>query len=127
MKSYSIDLREKVIEFITQGNTQKAAAEVFNLNKSTVNRWWIRHEKEGHIRPRKNLGKKPTVTEEAFKIYIAKNPNFTTEEMGRHFNISSPGAFYWLKKFGFSYKKKLSPMWRQAKKNGISTRKISKE
>jgi transposase len=106
MQAYSIDLRQKVIEFIAQGNTQKLAANIFNLNKATVNRWWIRYKTEGHIRPRINLGKKPKVTEEEFKIYISQNLNFTTVEMGRYFNISSPGAFYWLRKFGFSYKKK---------------------
>lgn len=39
MQAYSIDLRKKVIEFIEQGNTQKLACEIFNLNKATVNRW----------------------------------------------------------------------------------------
>jgi len=126
MQAYSIDLRQKVIEFITQGNTQKLATQIFNLNKATVNRWWLRHKKEGHIRPRINLGKKPKVTEEEFKIYIAQNLNFTTADMGRYFNISSPGAFYWLRKFGFSYKKKPSPIWKQTKQSGTSTRKISK-
>jgi len=104
-KHHSIDLRQKVIEFIAQGNTQKLATKIFNLNKATVNRWWIRHKTEGHIRPRINLGKKPKVTEEEFKIYITQNINFTTGDMGRYFNISSPGALYWLRKFGFSYKK----------------------
>jgi transposase len=122
MQAYSIDLRRKVIEFITRGNTQKLATQTFNLNKATVNRWWLRHKKEGHIRPRKNLGKKPKVTKEEFEIYITQNPNFTTAEMGRYFNISSPGAFYWLRKFGFSYKKKPSHIWKLIKTSEISTK-----
>lgn len=117
MQAYSIDLRQKVIKFIIDGNTQKSATEVFNLNKATVNRWWLRYKKEGHVRPRKNLGSKPKVTEEEFKIFIAQNPNFTTIDMGKYFNISATGACYWLKKFGFSYKKKSSPMWKQTKLN----------
>ena len=123
MQSYSIDLRQKVIEFIAQGNTQKLATKIFNLNKSTVNRWWIRHKTEGHIMPRRNLGKKPKVTQEEFRIYIDKNPNFTTADMGRYFSISSPGTLYWLRKFGFSYKKKAFPMWRQIKKSETDTKK----
>jgi len=116
MQAYSIDLRKKVIEFIAQGNTQKLATQVFNLNKATVNRWCLRYKKEGHIAPRKNLGKKAKVTKEDFEIYISQNPNFTTADMGKYFNISSPGALYWLRKFGFSYKKKSFPTWRQMKK-----------
>lgn len=118
-----MDLRQKVIEFITQGNTQKLATQVFNLNKATVNRWWLRHKKEGHVRPHKNLGKTPKVTMDAFEIFITQNLNFTTAYMGKYFNISSAGAFYWLRKFGFSYKKKPFPIWKQIKISEISTRK----
>ena len=107
MRAYSIDLRQKVIEFIKQGKTQKSAAKIFNLNKATVNRWWLRHKREGHILPRKNLGKKASVSKVEFESYVRSNPTFTTADMGKHFNISSPGALYYLKKFGFSYKKKL--------------------
>lgn len=123
MQAYSTDLRKKVIEFITQGNTQKLGAQIFNLNKATVNRWWLRHKKEGHINPRKNLGKKPKVTKEDFEIYISQNLNFTTADMGKYFNISSPGAFYWLRKFGFSYKKKPSPIWKQTNRSEMRTKK----
>lgn len=107
MQAYSIDLREKVIEFISKGNTQRLATKIFNLNKATVNRWWRRHIEEGHINPRKNLGKKPKVMEEEFKLYITQNSNFTTAEIGKHFGMSAPGALYWLRKLGFSYKKNL--------------------
>ncbi len=58
MQAYSIDLRQKVIECVKQGNTQKSAAKILGLNKATVNRWCLRHKQEGHIRARKNLGKK---------------------------------------------------------------------
>lgn len=107
MQAYSIDLRQKVIEFVKQGNTQKSAAKIFNLNKATVNRRCLRHKNEGHIRPRKNLGKKASVSKVEFEGYVRANPNFTTADMGKYFNISSPGALYYLRKFGFSYKKNL--------------------
>ena len=123
MQAYSIDLRKKVIEFIEQDKTQKLATQIFNLNKATVNRWWLRHKKEGHINPRKNVGKKPKVRKEDFEIYIFQNPNFTTAEMGKHFGMSSPGALYWLRKLGFSYKKKPLAMWKQSKRREIFTKK----
>ena len=126
MEAYSTDLRKKVIKFIEQGNTQKQAAEVFNLNKATVNRWWLRNKREGHVSPRKNMGKKPKVSKEEFEIYVAQNDDFTTAEMGKYFNITSAGALYWLKKFGYSYKKKAIPTWKQAKKREIITKKALK-
>ncbi len=48
------------------------------------------------------------MSKEALEFYVSQNLNFTTADMGKYFNISSPGAWYWLRKFGFSYKKSLT-------------------
>ena len=63
---------------------------------------------------------------EDFEIYISQNQNFTTADMGKYFNISSAGALYWLRKFGFSYKKNPSPMWKQTKRSEMPTKKSYK-
>jgi len=121
---YSIDLRDRVIKFIESGNTQKIASKVFDLNPSTINRWWLRYKKEGHYTPRVRLGKKPRINAEEIEIYIKSNPNFKTCEMGKHFGMTASGAFYWLKKLGFSYKKKPLPMWKLSKTNEINIKKL---
>jgi transposase len=43
---YSLDLRKKVIDYISQGNTQKQASQVFGIHKNTINRWCVRNRKE---------------------------------------------------------------------------------
>ncbi len=121
---YSLDLRERVIKFIESGNSQKAAAELYQLNPSTINRWWLRYKREGHYSPRVRLGKKPRVNIEQLKLYIASTPNFKTSDMGSHFGMSASGAFYWLKQLGFSYKKKTSPTWKLIKKSEINIKKL---
>ena len=102
---YSLDLRERVIKFIVEGNTQTMAAKVFTLNLSTVSRWYLRHRKEGYCNPRKRLEAKSKIDKESLKSYIAKNPNATLQEVSREYGISLWGIYYWLKKLGFSYKK----------------------
>jgi transposase len=102
---YSLDLRERVIKFIVEGNTQTMAAKVFTLNLSTVSRWYLCHRKEGYCNPRKRLGAKSKIDKESLKSYIAKNPNATLQEVSREYGISLWGIYYWLKKLGFSYKK----------------------
>jgi transposase len=76
MRAYSIDLRKKVISFIKSGKSQKLATELFNLNKATVNRWWLRYKKEGQVNPRKNLGSNPKVDIMLLIKYIENNPEF---------------------------------------------------
>lgn len=118
--SYSIDLREKVINFLEMGNTQRETSKVFNLSKTTINKWYLRYKNEGHYLPRKHLGAKPKIIKENFSNYVMHNLNATSEDIGKAFGISSSGARYWLRAIGFSYKKKPSPMWRRIKKSGVN-------
>lgn len=120
---YSLDLREKVIKYLKLGNTQKSAAKLFSLNDSTVNRWWLRYKNEGNYAPRKRLGRAPRVSLSSVKSYIKVNPDFKSADMGKHFGMTAAGACYWLKKLGFSYKKKTLPMWKQTKKSEKGTKK----
>jgi transposase len=114
---YSLDLRKKVISYLESGKTQKSASEIFDLNESTVSRWWLRYKKEKHYAPRKRIGRAPRLSLPEVIKYIKCNPNFKTLEMGEHFGMTAGGALYWLKKLGFSYKKKTLPMWKLVKKS----------
>ena len=115
---YSLDLRQKVIEYVKKGGSQISAAKIFSINKNTVNSWWLRYCSEGHVNPRVRVGAKPSIAREEFISFVKANPNLDAEEIGAHFGISKTGAWYWLKKFGFSYKKKPIPTWKLMKKGG---------
>ena len=66
-----------------------------------------RYKLEGHDVSRKVGGKKERIREQEVATYVKNNSDKTLEEMGKHFGISGPGALYWLRKLGYSYKKKL--------------------
>jgi len=119
---YSLDLRDKVIKYLQLGNSQQSASKLFMLDPSTVNRWWLRYKREGNFLPRKRHGREPRVSLSSLKTYIATYPHFTSEDMGKYFGMTSGGAYYWLKKLGYSYKKKTLPMWRQMNKKEETTK-----
>jgi transposase len=121
---YSIDLREKVIKYIESGKKQKAAAEVFSINISTVNKWWLRYRKEGHFLPRKRKGAVSKIDKEELIKYITVTPNARLSDMSKKFGISIWGIYYWLGKLGYSYKKKPSPMWKLMNSNERTTKKL---
>ncbi len=123
---YSLDLRKKVIEYIESGKSQHSAVSLFQLNPSTISRWWLRYKDEGHYYPRIRPGKKPKVSFAELERYIEKHPNFKTSDMGKYFGMTGVGALYWLKKLGFSYKKKPSPMWKQVTPEEMNISKKSK-
>ena len=120
MQAYSIDLRIKVISYIKKGNSQKLATEVFNLNKATVNRWWLRYKQEGHVKPRENKGRKAKIDRAELKRYVESQPNSMLRDIGLKFKVSANSVHKCLKKLGFSYKKKPSPMWKQTKRSVLS-------
>lgn len=122
MQAYSIDLRKKVIKFIEEGNSQQSATKIFSLNKATVNRWCQRYKKEGHVNPRINLGSKPKIDKFELKRYVDANPDSRLYDMSLKFKVSVNAIHRWLKKLGYSYKKKPLPMWKQARKSELSTK-----
>ena len=85
--------------------------------------WYKRYKSEGNYLSRRVGGKKGRISEQAVVTYVKNNPNFILSDMGKHFGMSAPGALYWLRKLGFSYKKKPLPMWKLVKKNEPHTKK----
>jgi transposase len=114
---YSIDLRKKVIEYIKKRNSQKSASKIFGIHKNTINRWCIRYKTEGILAPKIRLGFKSKVNKKELEEFVKNNPNTKLSEAGIKFGISAWQVGRILKKLGFSYKKKPSPMWKQVKKS----------
>ena len=104
---YSIDLRKKVIQYLESGKSQRLTSKTFDLNPSTISRWWLRYKTEGVYTPKARPGKLPRVSLGSIKSYIESNPDFKSSELGEYFGMTGAGALYWLKKLGFSYKKRL--------------------
>ena len=122
-KQYSLDLRERVIEYIKLGNSQQTSAKIFMVSKSSVSRWWIRYEKEGIIKPKPRLGSKGKIDPNQLKSYVENNEDKTLAEIAVVFKVSICSVYKRLKKLGYSYKKKPSPMWKQTKKSEINIKK----
>jgi transposase len=123
---YSVDLRERVIEYIKLGNDQKTSAKIFMVSKSSVSRWWIQYQKEGAIKPKARLGSKGKIDPNQLKMYVENNGDKTLAEIAIIFNASICSVYRRLKKLGFSYKKKPSPMWKPVKKSESNTKKKSR-
>ena len=106
MQAYSIDLRKRVRKFIEEGNSQQSATKIYNLNKATANRWWQRYKKEGHVNPRMNLGRKAKIDKAELKKYVDAHPDSRLCDISLKFMVSINAIHRWLKKLGYSYKKK---------------------
>ncbi len=104
---YSKDLRKKVISYIEKGNSQRAAAKIFDIHKNTISRWNVRKRKEGTILAKARVGFKSKVDKQKLANFVKNNPNMRLQDIGKEFGIARSKTGRILKQLGFSYKKNL--------------------
>jgi transposase len=103
---YSLQLREKALESIANGNSQAEVSRIFGINRTTIYRWSLLKEKTNNLNPRINHNiKKKKMDIERLKEYIKTNYSETLKEMARNFNVSYVDIWYHLKKLGYVIKK----------------------
>ncbi|MFK8040302.1 MAG: IS630 transposase-related protein [Rickettsiaceae bacterium] len=61
-------------------------------------------------------GSKRKIDIEALKKYVESNENMTLKDASKALKVSIFTISHWLKKLGYSYKKKNLPTWKQMKK-----------
>jgi len=104
--AYSIDLREKVIKYLEDGNSQRQAAKVFNINLTTVNEWSQKYRKTGSLevkKPQRNFKK---IDPERLKTYIEEHPDAYLSEIALEFSCSDMAVSKALKRLGITRKKR---------------------
>ena len=115
-KTYSNDLRTRVIEYVKTGNSHRSAVEIFKVSKSAISSWWNRYKKEGSVRARFRGGSKGKIDQKKLKEYVRTNADKTLKEIGNEFKASDCAIHKQLKRIGLSYKKKTLGIWKQVKK-----------
>lgn len=122
-KSYSEDLRRKVIAHLLDGNSYSSASKLFRISVSAIGRWYRKYKQEGSYHAKKRGGSKRKIDTEALRSYVESNENMTLKEASKVFKVSIFTISYWLKQLGYSYKKKPLPMWKQTKRKETNTKK----
>ena len=104
--AYSVDFREKVIEFIKKGHSQREASKVFGVHQETVNQWHQQYRKTG------SLGKKPyhrsfrKLDPEKLSAYVNEHPDAYLKEIGEAFDCSDVAVLKAFKRLGITHKKR---------------------
>jgi transposase len=115
-KTYSNDLRLRVIEHIKSGNSQKSAVTLFLIGRNTVSRWWTRYKEEGLLVSKPRGGSKGKINPAELEDYMKLHPDQTLEGIGKVFGVSDCAIHKRLKALGFRYKKKTLNIWKQTRK-----------
>lgn len=116
-RAYSLDLRQKVVEFVLQGESKEEAARVFNIGIDSVYRWLRLYNKTGSLKPKKRVFLPKKVNVESLRAYVAKNPDHTLTEIGNALALGAQTVWKYLKRLKITRKKKRPVMRKVAQKN----------
>ncbi|MDB6096516.1 MAG: hypothetical protein JWM09_794 [Francisellaceae bacterium] len=103
--TYSTDLREKTIKYVEQGGSVKDACRIFDVSRSSFQRWQKRKKTLGSLKSKPRERTPYKVDNEQLKNYIAKHPDAYLNEIASHFKVTSPGILIALRRLKITRKK----------------------
>lgn len=105
-KPYSIDLRQRVVEYLQKTQNKKKASELFQVGIATVYRWAARLAQKGHVEPLRRKRAYKKIDDEQLIAYVKEHPDHFLSEIAGHFGLTLQAIFYALKRLKITRKKR---------------------
>lgn len=104
----SLDMRERVLNYIEKGNRISEASKIFEVSRVSIYKWLKLKKLKGRPEddPRKRVFKK--LDPEALKAYVAENPNEMLKTYAAHFKVDPMAIFRAFKSLKITQKKDLT-------------------
>jgi putative transposase len=99
--TYSLDLREKVVFFISDGGSKSEAMRIFNLSRDTIYRWLNAED----LHPKIHSSRNRKIDKAALRKHVEDYPDLYLHERAEVFNVSLSAVHYALKKMGIVKKR----------------------
>ena len=122
-KPYSIDLRQRVLQYLEKTDDKIKASQLFQVGIATIYRWVARKRQNGNIQPltRKSTYKK--IDDQKLIAYVEQNPDHFLSEIAKHFGLTLQTIFYALRRLKITRKKRLRFIRKEMKRPGGITSK----
>jgi len=101
MKAYALNLRERVVKFITNGGTKAGAARRFALGRRTVYRY-LAAAQMGTLPPKTSWGRWRKLDPQKLQVHVTKHPDTTLKELQTMFGVSYQAVWVRLRQLGFT-------------------------
>lgn len=115
-KSYSVDLRERVLQYLEKNKNREAASRLFQVGIATIYRWLALKKEKGNVEPLSRPYAYKKIDDQKLIDYIEKNPDHFLSEIAKHFNLTVQAVFYALKRLKITRKKSSRSTRKRTKK-----------
>ena len=112
--AYSLDLRQKVIDYIENGGRVSKAAQVFGIGRASIYRWLERKE----LAATKVKYRQRSLDIRELSKDIQENPEARLKQRAEKFGVSTTAIFKALKKMKITKKKKNYVIEKEVEKKG---------
>jgi transposase len=125
--SYSLDLRERVLSYLSGGGKKSEASKIFGVSRDSIYRWEQLKKIKGRPidDPPKRSFKK--LDPEILKAYVKAHPDEMLKTYAQHFNVDPMAIFKAFKRLKITRKKRLYSTKKEKKQSGAYFWKISKD
>jgi len=103
--AYERRFKERVIEYLTEGHSQKGTAETFGIGITTIKEWKKRIAKKESLEPKKRNRKPKKILPNELKAYVAVHPDAYLSEIGEQFGCTGETVRQALKNLNITRKK----------------------
>ncbi|NRA90898.1 MAG: hypothetical protein HRU43_07225 [Simkaniaceae bacterium] len=103
--AYSLDLREKVVNFVSAGGKKSDAKRLFGVSLWCVNNWCSREDLSSDYR---SCGRPKKFDWQLLREDVRVNPDKFLYERASEFNVHTHSIWYALKSMNITYKKNTS-------------------
>ena len=103
--SHSKDVRGRAIKYVEQGGAIKDACRIFEVSRSSFQRWRSIKDKTGKLEPKPRIKSPYKIDNEQLKTYINEHPDAYLNEIASYFRVTSPCISIALKRIKITRKK----------------------
>ncbi len=115
-KSYSVDLRERVLKHLEKNPDKKAASLLFQVGIATVFRWVSLKKLKGNVEPLRRKYAYKKIDDQKLIEYVETNPDHFLSEIAEYFGLTLQAIFYALKRLKITRKKRRHSIRKETKK-----------
>jgi putative transposase len=102
----SIDLRERVVNYIRSGGSKAEASRRFSVSRQTVYNWLSRD----NLSPKKHGSRNRKLDKQALRLHVQEHPDALLRERAAIFGVTVQALSHALAKMGIG-KKKSANIW----------------
>jgi len=108
--AYSIDFRDRAIEYWNAGHSKEELYEAFKIYPSRVNDWKKLLRETGSLKPQYRKTRKGKIDLEKLEQALERRPDATLSELAKQFDCTKQSIHVALKKLKITLKKRFLPI-----------------